>query len=91
MTLSLAAMDGMIRDLKANTTRMRAVAGMGFSTATDLADWLVRELRVPSAPPITSPAVWSEWPSRKAAIWPICHWKRCNPSNRRSTPVFSMS
>ncbi|GEC60577.1 argininosuccinate lyase [Gluconobacter oxydans] len=47
MTLSLAAMDGMIRDLKANTTRMRAVAGMGFSTATDLADWLVRELRVP--------------------------------------------
>ncbi|KXV65106.1 argininosuccinate lyase [Gluconobacter oxydans] len=47
MTLSLAAMDGMIRDLKANTTRMREVAGMGFSTATDLADWLVRELRVP--------------------------------------------
>ncbi|MDE7539141.1 argininosuccinate lyase [Gluconobacter sphaericus] len=47
MTLSLAAMDGMIRDLKANTARMREVAGMGFSTATDLADWLVRELRVP--------------------------------------------
>ncbi|MBF0876822.1 argininosuccinate lyase [Gluconobacter cerevisiae] len=47
MTLSLAAMDGMIRDLKANAPRMRDVAGMGFSTATDLADWLVRELRVP--------------------------------------------
>ncbi|WP_215747661.1 argininosuccinate lyase [Gluconobacter sp. P1C6_b] len=47
MTLSLAAMDGMIRDLKASTARMREVAGMGFSTATDLADWLVRELRVP--------------------------------------------
>ncbi|MGC5747543.1 argininosuccinate lyase [Gluconobacter sp. NFX36] len=47
MTLSLAAMDGMIRDLKPNETRMREVAGMGFSTATDLADWLVRELRVP--------------------------------------------
>ncbi|GBR69551.1 argininosuccinate lyase [Gluconobacter kanchanaburiensis] len=47
MTLSLAAMDGMIRDLKANAPRMREVAGMGFSTATDLADWLVRELRVP--------------------------------------------
>ncbi|MBS1036543.1 MULTISPECIES: argininosuccinate lyase [Gluconobacter] len=47
MTLSLAAMDGMIRDLKPNTDRMREVAGMGFSTATDLADWLVRELRVP--------------------------------------------
>ena len=39
--------DGMIRDLKPNTDRMREVAGMGFSTATDLADWLVRELRVP--------------------------------------------
>ncbi|GAD11440.1 argininosuccinate lyase [Gluconobacter frateurii NBRC 103465] len=47
MTLSLAAMDGMICDLKPNETRMREVAGMGFSTATDLADWLVRELRVP--------------------------------------------
>ncbi|QDH17629.1 argininosuccinate lyase [Swingsia samuiensis] len=47
MTLSLAAMDGMIRDLKPNEARMREVAGMGFSTATDLADWLVRELRVP--------------------------------------------
>ncbi|WP_264786570.1 argininosuccinate lyase, partial [Gluconobacter cerinus] len=33
MTLSLAAMDGMIRDLKPNTDRMREVAGMGFSTA----------------------------------------------------------
>ncbi|MBD4631520.1 argininosuccinate lyase, partial [Xanthomonas citri pv. citri] len=43
----LAGMDGMIRDLKPNETRMREVAGMGFSTATDLADWLVRELRVP--------------------------------------------
>lgn len=47
MTLSLAAMDGMIRDLKPNAERMREVAGMGFSTATDLADWLVRELRLP--------------------------------------------
>ncbi|EHH69354.1 argininosuccinate lyase [Gluconobacter morbifer] len=47
MTLSLAAMDGMIRDLRPNEARMRDVADMGFSTATDLADWLVRELRVP--------------------------------------------
>ncbi|GEK92818.1 argininosuccinate lyase [Gluconobacter wancherniae NBRC 103581] len=47
MTLCLAAMDGMIRDLQPNADRMREVAGMGFSTATDLADWLVRELRVP--------------------------------------------
>ncbi|GAA4484064.1 argininosuccinate lyase [Gluconacetobacter asukensis] len=45
--LSLAACDGMIRDLKPNTERMRAYAGSGFSTATDLADWLVRVLKLP--------------------------------------------
>ena len=45
--LSLAAMDGMIRDMTADTARMRALAGAGFSTATDLADWLVRVLRLP--------------------------------------------
>ncbi|GBQ62997.1 argininosuccinate lyase [Ameyamaea chiangmaiensis NBRC 103196] len=45
--LSLAAMDGMIRDLTPDAGRMRALAGSGFSTATDLADWLVRVLRVP--------------------------------------------
>ncbi|MCT6855663.1 MAG: argininosuccinate lyase [Bombella apis] len=47
ITLSLAAMEGMIRDLKANKARMRELAGAGFSTATDLADWLVRALRLP--------------------------------------------
>ncbi|QHI95656.1 argininosuccinate lyase [Aristophania vespae] len=47
MTLSLAAMEGMIRDLKPHEQRMRELAGAGFSTATDLADWLVRELRLP--------------------------------------------
>lgn len=47
ITLSLAAMEGMVRDLKPNTDRMRELAGAGFSTATDLADWLVRELRLP--------------------------------------------
>ncbi|GAN88137.1 argininosuccinate lyase [Komagataeibacter intermedius] len=45
--LSLAAMDGMIRDLSVNADQMRAYAGSGFSTATDLADWLVRVLKVP--------------------------------------------
>ncbi|MDF7674888.1 argininosuccinate lyase [Acetobacteraceae bacterium ESL0709] len=47
ITLSLAVMEGMIRDLKPNEKRMRELAGAGFSTATDLADWLVRVLRVP--------------------------------------------
>ena len=47
ISLSLAAMDGMVRDLRANTARMEALAGSGFSTATDLADWLVRVLKMP--------------------------------------------
>ena len=45
--LCLAATNGMIRDLAADTGRMRALAGAGFATATDLADWLVRVLRLP--------------------------------------------
>lgn len=45
--LCLAATDGMVRDLEARTDRMLALAGSGFSTATDLADWLVRVLRLP--------------------------------------------
>ena len=47
ISLSLAAMEGMVRDMKANTARMEALAGSGFSTATDLADWLVRVLKMP--------------------------------------------
>jgi argininosuccinate lyase len=47
LSLSLAAMAGMVRDLQPDTARMRAMAGSGFSTATDLADWLVRVLHLP--------------------------------------------
>ena len=45
--LSLAAMEGMIRDLSANRAALEQAAGSGFSTATDLADWLVRVLGLP--------------------------------------------
>ncbi len=45
--LSLAATAGMVRDMTPDTERMRAFAGSGFATATDLADWLVRVLRLP--------------------------------------------
>jgi argininosuccinate lyase len=45
--LSLAAVTGMVRDLAPDTARLREMAGSGFSTATDLADWLVRVLRLP--------------------------------------------
>ncbi|ESQ81248.1 argininosuccinate lyase [Asticcacaulis sp. YBE204] len=47
LDLALAAMTGMIGDLTANTERMKAAASSGFSTATDLADWLVRNLNMP--------------------------------------------
>ncbi|MEL7048230.1 MAG: argininosuccinate lyase [Pseudomonadota bacterium] len=47
LSLAIAAMAGMIEDLKPNPDAMRKAAGAGFSTATDLADWLVRELKMP--------------------------------------------
>jgi argininosuccinate lyase len=47
LELCLAAMAGMVRDLNANDERMRAVAAADYSTATDLADWLVRSLGLP--------------------------------------------
>jgi len=45
--LSLAATAGMVRDMTPDADRMRAFAGAGFATATDLADWLVRVLHLP--------------------------------------------
>src|SRR5438067_4814611 len=47
LTLSIAAMAGMVRDMTANVARMHQAASMGDSTATDLADWLVREHQMP--------------------------------------------
>ncbi|ABQ29965.1 MULTISPECIES: argininosuccinate lyase [Acidiphilium] len=45
--LCLAAMTGMVRDMMPDVLRMRSVAGADFSTATDLADYLVRDLGLP--------------------------------------------
>lgn len=47
LSLSLAAMAGMAADLTPNKANMEKAAGSAFSTATDLADWLVRELGLP--------------------------------------------
>jgi len=47
LLLCLTAMTGMIEDLEPNAEAMRAAAGAGYATATDLADWLVRELKLP--------------------------------------------
>ena len=45
--LALAAMTGMVTDMTANVENLEAAAATGFSTATDLADWLVRTLNMP--------------------------------------------
>jgi argininosuccinate lyase len=47
LMLGLAAMTGMVSDMTANREVLRAAAASGFSTATDLADWLVRRLGLP--------------------------------------------
>jgi argininosuccinate lyase len=47
LVLSVAAMTGMVADLAPDTSRMKKAAGEGYATATDLADWLVRTLKIP--------------------------------------------
>jgi argininosuccinate lyase len=45
--LSIAAMTGMVAEAEFRTPRMRQAAELGYATATDLADWLVREVGIP--------------------------------------------
>ena len=47
LELGLAAMAGMVADMTPNKTRLAEAAGAAFSTATDLADWLVMNLNMP--------------------------------------------
>jgi argininosuccinate lyase len=47
LSLCVAAMAGMVRDMTVDEAAMRRAASSGFSTATDLADWLVRTLNLP--------------------------------------------
>jgi argininosuccinate lyase len=47
LALSIAAMTGMVTDLEPDASRMKKAAGEGYATATDLADWLVRSLKIP--------------------------------------------
>ena len=47
LALSIDAMTGMVRDMEPDAGRMKQAAGMGYATATDLADWLVRTLKMP--------------------------------------------
>ena len=47
LSLMLVVMTGMVADMEPNVSAMREAAGAGYSTATDLADWLVRKLDMP--------------------------------------------
>jgi argininosuccinate lyase len=47
LSLCIAAMAGMVRDMEPDQKAMKKAAGLGYATATDLADWLVRTLRTP--------------------------------------------
>jgi argininosuccinate lyase len=47
LMLALAAMTGMVADMRPNAESLEVAAASGFSTATDLADWLVRALNMP--------------------------------------------
>jgi argininosuccinate lyase len=47
LSLLVAAMTGMVKDLQPDEKRMKAAAAEGYSTATDLADWLVQRLSIP--------------------------------------------
>ena len=47
LSLCIAAMAGMVRDMQPDVKRLKGAAGAGYTTATDLADWLVRSLNLP--------------------------------------------
>ena len=47
LSLAVRAMTGMVLDMVPDEARMKAAAGEGYATATDLADWLVRSLKMP--------------------------------------------
>ena len=47
LSLSIAAIAGMVADLTPDAAKMKKAAGEGYATATDLADWLVRTLKIP--------------------------------------------
>ena len=47
LALCIAALAGMVRDMKIDRERLKRAAGAGYATATDLADWLVQRLNLP--------------------------------------------
>ena len=92
LDLMLAAMTGMVGDMTVNAAAMKKAAGAGYSTATDLADWLVRDAR-PAVPRGAS----RDRPRRGAGrseegrAGEARRWRNCRRSIQRITDdVFSV-
>ena len=85
LSLCLAAMTGMVADMTPDAKRMKAAAGAGYATATDLADWLVRTLKMPfrEAHHVTGRIVGARRRAR-ASRWRSCRSRRCRASSRAS-------
>ncbi len=91
LALSIAAMTGMTQSVTFRTDRMRALAESGFATATDLADWLVREAGLPfrEAHHVTGRAVkLAEEKGLALAALPLADLQAINPAINDS--VFSV-
>ena len=88
LDLVLAAMTGMVGDMTVDAAAMKRAAGSGYSTATDLADWLVREAGLPfrEAHHVTGRAV-ALAEAKKARAWRRCRWRSCRRFTRRSPPM----
>ena len=89
LALAIAAMTGMVEDLEPQEKVLLAAAGGGYSTATDLADWLVRVLKMPfrDAHHVTGRIVAAA--EAKSLPWISCRWRTCRPSSRASPTMFS--
>ena len=91
LDLMLAAMTGMVGDMEINTASMKRAAGSGYSTATDLADWLVREAGLPfrEAHHVTGRAV-AAAEARKVSLERLSLEKLQEIDSRITADVFSV-
>ena len=89
LSLSIAAMAGMVADLEPDAARMKKAAGEGYATATDLADWLVRTSIYRSARRITLPAGSSPGPPRRVWLCIGFRWLPCARLSRESPTMYS--
>ena len=91
LELCLAAMTGMISDITIKKDAMAAAAGSGYSTATDLADWLVREAGIPfrDAHHITGREL-LQWPRKRGVNCRNCHYPSCKHSTEISMKMYLM-